>query len=110
MRDTMSDDKNIDAHWDDETIGFDMHPTQVSGVGAVRTTWGTDVSGNPVKFIEVWDGSLDAGDPIGTAGIRPTESNNVTVLYHATWNLTFTDQSVSLHAVAIAPPSPWVED
>lgn len=93
-------------------VGFDMHPPQVSGVGAVRTTRGTDVSGNPVKFIEVWDGSLDAGDPIGTAGTRPVYngSTTVTVLYHATWSLTFTEQSVSLHAMALPAPAPWGED
>ena len=100
------------VHWDDEIIGFDMHPTKVSGVGAVRTTWGTDVSGNPVKFIEVWDGSLDAGDPIGTAGIRPVDNDltTITILYHAAWTLTFTEQSVSLYATALPAPAAWVDE
>lgn len=110
MSESTSNHDPVYGHWDAETIGFDMHPTNVYGVGAVRTTQGLSVSGNPVKFIEVWDGSADAGDPIGCAGIRPSQITHEAQIPHARWALVFTAEAVSLHATALAAPAPWGED
>lgn len=98
------------VHWDDEIIGFDMHPTTVSGVGAVRTQQGTDAEGTSVKFVEVWDGAQGSGEPIGSAGIRPTNVTHASVMPHARWVLEFTLSSVRLQAVPVAPPAPWEDE
>lgn len=99
-------------HWDDEIIGFDMHPSVVDGVGAVRVTKGRDAEGNPAEFVEVWDGSIHAGELLGSAGVRPSKDEHTTtsVLYHARWQLVFAPSSVRLSATAAPAPSSWGED
>lgn len=104
--------ENPSVHWDAETIGADVHPTQVSGVGAVRrvTGIGRGTGTELVHYIEVWDGAIDAGEPIGSAGVKPFTLTTETFIPHAAWTLTFTATSVSLNAVALAAPAPWGED
>lgn len=98
------------VHWDDEIIGFDMHPSRVSGVGAVKTISGFNADRVRVKFVEVWDGSADASEPIGSAGIRPDIVESEAFMPHARWVLEFTPFSTRLQAMPIAAPAPWGED
>ena len=98
------------AHWDDEIIGFDMHPNEVSGVGAVRSVEGLDANGLPVKFVEVWDGSADAGEPVGCAGIRPVGVTKAVMMPFARWRLAFFPDTVRLSATALPAPAVWVDE
>lgn len=104
------DGQRPSVHWDDEIIGFDMHPTEVDGVGAVKTLEGQDSEGRPVKFVEVWDGSADAGEPVGCAGIRPTSITSIAMMPLARWRLVFTPTSVHLNATALPAPVSWEDE
>lgn len=97
-------------HWDDEIIGFDVHPTEVVGVGSVRMTEGLDQQGNAVKFIEAWDGAdlLDA--PAASAGVKPVNTLRSSHLPLARWTLKFTETSVHLTARALPTPAPWGDE
>lgn len=97
------------------TPEYDMHPIRVGGVGAVRITRGTDNEGREVKGIEVWDGAIDASDPLGRAGGHPLTDLSVTVVYHAKWVLAFSENGVTFTATPVPRPRPlqdflWPDD